>query len=206
MSKNINKWLISFLLLACCFWVGVKLDTARWTQKAINMQKQVEKKQSQYNNKVSRLRYQVEQDNANSKNPKIKSVSIQNGSEALITSMGTRFFKKIYTWDSASSYSSHHREAEQYVSGDLLKDKSLFGDKHVSDMINNTGLVSQFNNAKFWIESADGKTITAIATVNYQQNYSGSPTGTGIRTYELTYDQSQQKFTKINLIQNSIES
>lgn len=205
-TKNILLGLsIALLVLACGAFIGVKVDSARWAVKSINMSKEANKAQSSYQKKFNKLQYAVNQDNSRSNNPVLKSMSLQNGSEELITSVGNRFFNTLYTWNSADQFASRKSKLASITDEKLQKNKDVFGNKSAIKMVKATGLTSNFDSAHYWIESVDDHNINAIARVKYNSAYSGSPSGTGIRTYELTYSKDQQKITNLNLLQNSIE-
>lgn len=205
-TKNVLLTLsIILLVIASGAWIGVKVDSARWAVKSINMSKQANKAQNNYQKKFNNLQYEVNQDNSHSKDPVLKSMSLQNGSESLIKSVGNRFFNTLYTWDNANQYAARKQKLSSITGDKLLKDKNVFGNKSAVDMVKATGLSSNFDSAHYWIESADDHNINALVTVKYDSAYSGSSSGTGIRTYELTYDKGQQKITKLSLIQNSVE-
>lgn len=205
-TKNILFGIsIALLVIACGAFIGVKVNSARWTVKAINMSKEANKAQSEYQKKFNKLQYEVNQDNSRSKNPVLKSMSLQNGSEALITSVGNRFFNILYTWDDSSQFASRRDKLANVTDDKLQKNKDVFGNKSAVKMVKATGLTSNFDSAHYWIESADDHNINAIARVKYHSAYSDSPSGTGIRTYEMTYNKDHQKITNLSLLQNSIE-
>lgn len=197
---------IGLLVLSCVGWVGVKIDAMRWTSNNITMEKKVSANHKNYNAKLAKLQEEVIQDNASSSNPALKSLSVQNGSEKVVSSVGEHFFKTLYTYEDANQYKSIKDRLSSYASSNLLKDKSIVGDKKSVEMVKATGLTSEFNNAKFWIENVDNNNVTALARVKYTSSFSGGQEGTGIRVYELNYDKGQQKITKIQLVQNSVEN
>lgn len=205
-SKNI--WLIfsSILFVAACgFWLFAKIDAGGWSLKSISMSKQVVKSQKAYNHKLNHLKYEVEQNDLQSTNPKLRSLSLQNGSEQLVSTVGTTFFNGLCNWNSVQQYSQRKDKLKDITTNDLQNDKSLWGDKKTDEYIKVTGLSSHLDKAHFWIESADDKNIVAIATINFTSGFSGSPSGSVQRTYEMTYDKSQQKIAKLQLLQSSHE-
>ena len=91
------------------------------------------------------------------------------------------------------------------IGGDLKKDKAVVGTGNTVKMIKATGLSSKRDNTKFWIESADDKNVVALGRVQFDSGFTNGPTITHTRVYELNYDKSQQKITKLSLVQSSSE-
>ena len=205
-AKNIWLWVSAILLaIACTSWLLVQMDTIRWTNRLSTSSAEATKARKAYNTKLNRLRFEVEEDNSRSKNPVLKSVSLQNGSEQLMNTVGSKFFQYMYNYDGASQYSPQRQKLRGMIGGDLKKDKAVVGTGNTVKMIKATGLSSKYDNTKFWIESADDKNIVALGRVQFDSGFTNGPTITHTRVYELNYDKAQQKITKLSLVQSSSE-
>lgn len=205
-AKNIWLWVSAILLaIACASWLMVQMDTIRWTNRLSASSIEATKARKAYNSKLNRLRFEVEEDNSRSKNPVLKSVSLQNGSEQLMNTVGSKFFQYMYNYDGASQYSSQRQKLRGMIGGDLKKDKAVVGTGNTVKMIKATGLSSKYDNTKFWIESADDKNIVVLGRVQFDSGFTNGPTITHTRIYELNYDKAQQKITKLSLVQSSSE-
>ena len=99
-AKNIWLWVSAILLaIACTSWLLVQMDTIRWTNRLSTSSAEATKARKAYNTKLNRLRFEVEEDNSRSKNPVLKSVSLQNGSEQLMNTVGSKFFQYMFMFD-----------------------------------------------------------------------------------------------------------
>lgn len=142
----------------------------------------------------------------NSDDSVVKSVAVHNARYKALNHIAEKFFKVYYTWNNTKDYLERSEKLANIISPNLKTNKSIFDDGKDTtghDYIKNTGIHGQFVSAIAYPEDDGTQNLQeALVEVKYQTwfNSNQNEAATATKYYEITYDQSQQKLTNIQLI------
>lgn len=199
-----NKLLVSsviLLVLACVSWGFMRAGMVSWTKRQKVTDMQVSKAREGYYKKLHRYQVEVEEDSSKSGDTNLRALSLQNGSEAQISAIGTRLFNLMYNWSNSKEYRQNSEKLKTITSNDVYDKNKLAANESSIQEIDDLGQSSEFDDAKFYIEKSDKNSVTALAKVTFSGGYSGVSKGTVSRVYEMTYDKNNKKITQLNLVQ-----
>lgn len=189
-------------------WTGFRLYSGKLIIQAGASQNEYRNARKVYQKKVTKLSEDVYTTGAGSKNAKIKSVSLLNNSNQILKLRAQEFFKGYYNFKNVSQYMSRVDLLLPLMTDDVKNNDSLFDKKDSAGekTVQSLGLQSSFQNVNVSVESASNDEIKGLIDVQYTAVYKGDNKGFGIRTYEVTYNKKQAKFTQIDLQATGIQN
>ena len=80
-----------------------------------------------------------------------------------------------------------------------MNKQDIFGNKKNASVVDSLGIESSFDGAKAYLSEYTGNELKGIVVVDYSiVNMAGTKEGT--KTFNVTYDMNQNKFTAIDII------
>lgn len=200
--------LVTTLVVMIIGWTGFRLYSGKLIIQAGASQNEYRNARKVYQKKVTKLSEDVYTTGAGSKNAKIKSVSLLNNSNQILKLRAQEFFKGYYNFKNVSQYMSRVDLLLPLMTDDVKNNDSLFDKKDSAGekTVQSLGLQSSFQNVNVSVESASNDEIKGLIDVQYTAVYKGDNKGFGIRTYEVTYNKKQAKFTQIDLQATGIQN
>lgn len=200
--------LVTTLVVMIIGWTGFRLYSGKLIIQAGASQNEYRNARKVYQKKFTKLSEDVYTTGAGSKNAKIKSVSLLNNSNQILKLRAQEFFKGYYNFKNVSQYMSRVDLLLPLMTDDVKNNDSLFDKKDSAGekTVQSLGLQSSFQNVNVSVESASNDEIKGLIDVQYTAVYKGDNKGFGIRTYEVTYNKKQAKFTQIDLQATGIQN
>lgn len=188
---------ITVLLLI--FFIVLRVQSIKAQHELSKSDDKIEKAQAAYDKKkddVSKKVYYYVSENGDAKTKPIGKQYV--GTQTLNTRANT-LFKIIYTYSNANDYINRKSKASNLVTTDVLNKQDIFGNKKNASVVKSLGIESSFDSAKAYLSEYTGNELKGIVVVDYSiVNMAGTKEGT--KTFNVTYDMNQNKFTAIDII------
>lgn len=200
--------LITALVVMVIGWFGLRLYSGKLIIKAGASQNEYRNARKAYQKKATKLSEDVCTTGASSKNAKVKAVSLQNNSNQILKLRSQEFFKGYYDFKNVDQYMGRADLLSPLMTDDIKNNESLFDKKGSAGekTVQSLGLQSSFQNVNVSVESANEDEIKGLVDVQYTPVYKGDTKGFVVRTYEVTYNKKQAKFTQIDLQATGIQN
>lgn len=169
------------------------------------LNKKADKAKKDYSAKTQKVTNQAMAQALNSKDPALNTVAKQNQNYAKVTEAANEFFKTYYTWNDSEQYHNRANVLGSLITSEIKNDKKVFDegkDSTDKDLINGSGLQSEFDGAKAYLTQSNSSTVSALVKVKNKSWFKGDQDqyGTQVHYYELTYDLKTNKISSLQLV------
>lgn len=191
--------IITVILCVTTIFFRVKSDQAANNLRDSN--KQVKKEKTKYEKKKSDISNNIYYYISKNGDEKTKPVGQQCVNSEILNSASNKFFGFVFNYSNSDDYKKRRNLASSIATNDVLNNKTIFGNAKGSnaDVIDSLGIKSSLESVTSYLNEQDNNSIKGIVIVKYVLD-SSSGAKEGIKTYSVTYDKSQSKFSKVDSI------
>lgn len=130
---------------------------------------------------------------------KTKPIGRQYVGTQTLNARANTLFKIIYTYSNSNDYTNRKSKASNLVTTDVLNKQDIFGNKKNASVVDSLGIESSFDSANAYLSEYKDNELKGMVIVKYSiVNMAGTKEGT--KTFNVTYDMNQNKFTSIDII------
>ena len=188
---------ITVLLLI--FFLVLRVQSVKAQHELSKSEDKIEKAQDAYNKKkgdVSKKVYYYVSENGDAKT---KPIGRQYVGTQTLNARANTLFKIIYTYSNSNDYTNRKSKASNLVTTDVLNKQDIFGNKKNASVVDSLGIESSFDSANAYLSEYKDNELKGMVIVKYSiVNMAGTKEGT--KTFNVTYDMNQNKFTAIDVI------
>lgn len=188
---------ITVVLCATTIFFRVKSDQA--TNNLRDSNKQVKKEKTKYEKKKSDISNNIYYYISKNGDEKTKPIGQQYVNSELLDTVSNKLFGFVFNYSNSDDYRKRKDLASSIATNDVLNNKTIFGDVKGANVIDSLGLKSSLDSVTPYLNTQDNNSIKGIVIVKYVIN-SSSGAKEGTKTYNVIYDKSQGKFSKVDSI------
>lgn len=207
MENKIIIGLISLIVVLCISWIALRIHNVGTINENKMLEKQVEKKESEYNTKSKRKQFIYLKNHINDSNDDIQALARLNVGQNSLQKISDNFFSVYYTFDNGKDYESRANRLAPVIDEKVKKDTKIFDSGKDIDgrsMVDVLGLSSKLTNVDAYIISNDGNKIEGIVRADYTASYKNGTSGSGYSWYGITYNSKENKITELKFLQKAV--
>lgn len=207
MENKIIIGLISLIVVLCISWIALRIHNVGTINENKMLEKQVEKKESEYNTKSKRKQFIYLKNHINDSNDDIQALARLNVGQNSLQKISDNFFSVYYTFDNGKDYESRANRLAPIIDEKVKKDTKIFDSGKDIDgrsMVDVLGLSSKLTNVDAYIISNDGNKIEGIVRADYTASYKNGTSGSGYSWYGITYNSKENKITELKFLQKAV--
>ncbi len=207
-NKIIVTLLAVFFVFVAC-WIGLRLYSGNLIVKAGALQNEYKSAQKQYQKKVTTISNSIYKNGVDTiRDSKVRNIFLLNTDNNILRLRADEFFKGYYNFTNTNQYMARATLLSPLLTDDIKNNEKLFDKKGSAGekVVQGLGLSSKYQSISASVESDNDDEIKGLVSVKYQAGYKGATKGLGIRTYEMTFNKKQAKFTQIDLIATGIQN
>lgn len=207
MENKIIIGLISLIVVLCISWIALRIHNVGTINENKILEKQVEKKELEYNTKSKRKQFDYLKNHINDSNYDIQALARLNVGQNSLQKISDNFFSIYYTFDNGKDYESRANRLAPVIDEKVKKDTKIFDSGKDIDgrsMVDVLGLSSKLTNVDAYIISNDGNKIEGIVRADYTASYKNGTSGSGYSWYGITYNSKENKITELKFLQKAV--
>lgn len=200
-KKTLYMILAVITVILCATTIFFRVKSDQTTNNLRNSNKQVKKEKTKYEKKKSDISNNIYYYISKNGDEKTKPVGQQYVNSEMLDTAANKFFGYVFNYSNSDDYKKRGDLASSIATNDVLNNKTIFGNAKGSnaDVIDSLGIKSSLESVTSYLNEQDNNSIKGIVIVKYVLD-SSSGTKEGTKTYNVTYDKVQGKFSKVDSI------
>lgn len=160
--------------------------------------------QKAYQAKYAQLEEQADKQLAKHGNASERALAQNNRAYIKLKKASSVFFNAYYNWQTTSQFNSRSTQVSKVATPSVTSDSALFT-KDAQKTVDALGLESAYSSSTARVVNVDGDNVTGLVTAHYGQGYNGN-NANGTAAYAVTYNQELDRFTQMQLLQQSVDN